>query len=155
MNRNNIINIRPAEQQDFDHLLSWRRSLWPKIPPETHESFLREVLSGPSPSTLPLQIFIAETEAKVGFIEIGLRSRADGCNPRRPVGYIEAWYVEPTQQKRGIGKALILAAENWARGQGCLEMASDTWMDKLEAQMAHEALGFEIVDRCVHYRKSL
>jgi aminoglycoside 6'-N-acetyltransferase I len=34
-------------------------------------------------------------------------------------------------------------------------MASDTWLDALDSQQAHEALGFEVVDRCVHYRKNL
>jgi aminoglycoside 6'-N-acetyltransferase I len=34
-------------------------------------------------------------------------------------------------------------------------MASDAWLDGLESQHAHEALGFEVVDRCVHYRKLL
>ncbi len=155
MNGKNAINIRPAEREDYDHLLDWLCSLWPKVSQESHENFLRDVLTGRSPGTLPLQIFVAEVETKVGFIEVGLRSRADGCNPRHPVGYIEAWYVDPIYQKRGIGKALLLAAEKWARTQGCLEMASDTWMDKPDAQQAHEALGFEIVDRCVHYRKSL
>jgi aminoglycoside 6'-N-acetyltransferase I len=34
-------------------------------------------------------------------------------------------------------------------------MASDTWIDREESQRAHEALGFEVVDRCVNYFKRL
>jgi aminoglycoside 6'-N-acetyltransferase I len=34
-------------------------------------------------------------------------------------------------------------------------MASDTWQDNVDSQRAHEALGFEVVDRCVNYRKVL
>jgi len=34
-------------------------------------------------------------------------------------------------------------------------MGSDTWIDHEDSQLAHRALGFEIVDRCVHFRKSL
>jgi aminoglycoside 6'-N-acetyltransferase I len=34
-------------------------------------------------------------------------------------------------------------------------MASDTWLENEGAQRAHEALGFEVVDRCVNYRKAL
>ena len=44
---------------------------------------------------------------------------------------------------------------SWARLKGCREMASDTWIDHEGSQRAHEALGFEVVDRCVHYRKEL
>ena len=47
------------------------------------------------------------------------------------------------------------AAEEWARGHGCLEMASDALIDNDPSLKAHEALGFEVVDRCVHFRKSL
>ena len=46
-------------------------------------------------------------------------------------------------------------AEAWAREQGCAELASDTWIDNEESQRAHAALGFEVVDRCVNYRKKL
>ena len=54
-----------------------------------------------------------------------------------------------------MGALLLAAAQDWARGQGCVEMASDTWIDNEESQRVHEALGFEVVDRCVHYRKPL
>jgi len=27
----------------------------------------------------------------VGFVEVDLRSHADGCNPAQAVGYIEGW----------------------------------------------------------------
>lgn len=33
--------------------------------------------------------------------------------------------------------------------------ASDTWIDNELSQICHEALGFEVVDRCVHYCKTL
>jgi len=65
------------------------------------------------------------------------------------------WYVEPEHQPRGVGRALIDAAEDWARSQDCTEIASDTWIDNEPSQRAHEALSFEVVDRRVHYRKAL
>ncbi len=91
----------------------------------------------------------------VGFLEVSVRSHADGCDPSTPVGYIEGWYVAPDCRRRKIGARLVAAAESWARDRGCLEMASDAWLDHLDSQRAHEALGFEVVDRCVHYRKAL
>jgi aminoglycoside 6'-N-acetyltransferase I len=47
------------------------------------------------------------------------------------------------------------AAEAWARTQDCHEMASDTWLDSDGSQRAHAALGLEVVDRCVHFKKTL
>jgi aminoglycoside 6'-N-acetyltransferase I len=91
----------------------------------------------------------------IGFVEVGLRSHADGCDTAHAVGFIEGWYVLETWRRRGVGGQLVAAAEQWARTQGCTEMASDTWIDGDVSQRAHEALGYEVVDRCVHLRKRL
>lgn len=106
---------------------------------------------------MPLINLVAEASHRqlVGFLEASLRSHADGCDPSRPVGYIEGWYVIETYRKRGIGKRLLSAAEEWARSYQCAEMASDTWIDNELSQRVHESMGYEIVDRCVHYRKTL
>ena len=106
---------------------------------------------------MPTVILVAETtdQTLVGFVEAGLRSHADGCNTSCPVGYIEGWYVAESHRRRGIGTELLIAAEKWARSHGCAEMASDTWIDDEVSQRVHELLGYEVVDRCVHYRKAL
>ena len=113
-------------------------------------------LFGPT-GTLPSVVLVAhEPHGRiVGFIEVGLRSHADGCDPSFPVGYVEGWYVVPGCRGRKVGARLMAEAEEWARNRGCQEMASDTWLDNLDSQRAHEALGFEVVDRCVTYRKPL
>jgi aminoglycoside 6'-N-acetyltransferase I len=91
----------------------------------------------------------------LGFAEVDLRSHADGCDPARPVGYLEGWYVAAEARRSGVGRRLLSAAEDWARSHGCVEVASDTWVDNELSQACHEALGFQVVDRCVHYRKAL
>lgn len=107
--------------------------------------------------SLPCVTLVAEGEAGglAGFVQAGLRSHADGCNPQRPVGFVEGWFVREEFRRRGIGKQLIEAAEGWARTHGCLEMASDALIDNQQSYDAHRALGFEVVDRCVHFRKTL
>jgi aminoglycoside 6'-N-acetyltransferase I len=148
--------VRPGAPGDADPVARLFFALWPEAPFAEHRAEAVSRLTGNAPSTMPLVIFVAEIEeAVVGFIEVGLRSHADGCDGLHPVGFVEGWGVEPAHQRRGIGRALVGAAEEWARSQGCHEMASDTWIDREASQRAHEALGFEVVDRCVHYRKSL
>jgi aminoglycoside 6'-N-acetyltransferase I len=134
-----------------------REALWPKTPAEEHARELTDILEGKPVTTLPLTILVAEAsdQGLAGFLEVDLRSHADGCNPSRPVGYVEGWYVAENHRHRGIGRRLLAAAEDWARNQGCVEMASDTWVDNDVSQCVHEALGYEVVDRCVHYRKTL
>jgi len=106
---------------------------------------------------MPLINFVAEIAdgTLAGFAEVDLRSHADGCDPKRPVGYLEGWYVIAEYRRSGVGRRLLAAAEEWARSHGCVEMASDTWIDNEVSQRCHEALGFEVVDRCVNYRKAL
>jgi len=151
------ICIRLAQLSDHDQLLCFREALWPQISAEEHARELTLILEGKSVTTLPLIIFVAEAnDGKLaGFLEVDLRSHADGCDPSRPVGYIEGWYVAEKSRHTGIGRKLLAAAEDWARSQGCVEVASDTWIDNEVSQRVHEALGYEVVDRCVHYRKTL
>jgi len=151
------IHVRPAQLSDHDQLLRMREGLWPNASSEEHATELGLILQGKAPVTMPLIILVAELNDRTlaGFLEIDLRSHADGCNPSRPASYVEGWYVAENHRHKGVGKTLLSAAEDWARSQGCLEIASDTWIDNDISQRVHEALGYEVVDRCVHYRKTL
>ena len=153
------IQIRPAHFKDLEQLAPLFVALWPDSSAEEHAHELR-LLLGAKPAlalTMPLIIFVAEANdgTLVGFLEVGLRSHADGCNPAQPVGYIEGWYVAGNHRQRGVGSSLLAQAEDWSRGHGCVEMASDALIDNELSQRAHEALGYAVVDRCVHYRKKL
>ena len=150
------MTVRPAQVSDRDALLKMWLDLWPDADREEHAAEIEAHFHGPPRSTLPLDMLVAEDDGRLeGFVEVGLRSHADGCDSRRPVAYIEGWYVTPEHRRSGVGRALIQAAERWGRSHGCVEVASDTWIDNKESQAAHEALGFEEVDRCVNYRKLL
>jgi aminoglycoside 6'-N-acetyltransferase I len=150
-------SIRLAQLSDRDQLVRFREALWPDSTAEEHAREVALILEGKAPVTMPLVILVAERSNGIlaGFLEVDLRSHADGCNPSRPVGYIEGWYVAENHRNIGIGRKLLAAAEEWARQQGCVEIASDTWVDNEVSQRVHEALGYEVVDRCVHYRKTL
>jgi aminoglycoside 6'-N-acetyltransferase I len=50
---------------------------------------------------------------------------------------------------------LVAAAEEWARSKGCVEMASDTEIDNQVSHTAHGRLGYEEVERLIHFRKPL
>jgi aminoglycoside 6'-N-acetyltransferase I len=152
---NNLVRLaQPDDRDDLAHLFA---ALWPEESAEEHSKELVSLLAGKSPAVMPLLVWVAEAAdgSIVGFIEAGLRSCADGCDMSRPVGYVEGWYVAENYRRSGIGSALLRAAENWAREQGCTEMASDALLENILSHDVHRAAGFTEVDRAVKYRKAL
>lgn len=151
------ICVRMACPADIGPLGRLRAALWPESSAEEHAQELVPILDGKAPGRMPLIEFVAEEPrgALVGFAEVGLRSLADGCDRSHAVGYLEGWYVIESHRAQGIGRKLLHAAEEWAREQGCAEMASDALLANELSQRVHEALGYEEVDRCVRYRKTL
>lgn len=102
-------------------------------------------------------VFVAERPSApglCGFLEVGLRSYAEGCDSS-PVPYLEGWYVDADARLGGVGRALVQAAEAWASTVGYTEMASDTELSNVASQQAHQALGYEEVERSVSFRKQL
>lgn len=144
--------IRPLTPPDQEGWLALRAALWPHLSPASHAAEAAAILA--DPRRYGVFVSVGEDGRLNGFVEVSLRERAEGC-ASSPVGYIEGWFVEADARQRGIGRALIAAAEEWARARGCRELASDADIRNEAGQKAHRALGFEEVERAVHYRKSL
>jgi aminoglycoside 6'-N-acetyltransferase I len=141
--------IRPVKRDDRDAWLRMRDALWPA---EDHGHEIDRYFGAEVRE--PLEVLVAFDEEAVGFVELSIRPYAEGCETDR-VAFVEGWYVEPDARGAGVGAALIRAAEEWARSQGCTEIASDTEVDNVSSAAAHLALGFveAAVVRC--FRKSL
>jgi aminoglycoside 6'-N-acetyltransferase I len=77
-----------------------------------------------------------------------------GAN-QSPVAYIEGIYVEKEYQKQGIGTALIHYAEQWAKEQGCVELASDALIENTASYEFHTKVGFQEVERVVTFIKPI
>jgi len=106
-------------------------------------------------SELIAAAFVAEEGAgTAGFIELSVRPFSDGCESM-PVPHVEGWYVRPQDRGRGVGRALMAAAEEWSRARGFVELASDADLSNVASQLVHEAIGFQEVDRLVKFRKAL
>src|SRR5262245_29285450 len=135
-----------------------RQALWPDDGAETHlreaRRFFAELREGPG--TMPEAVLVAEAAdaTLVGFAEVSRRLYAEGCTTS-PVGFLEGWYVAPGHRRSGVGRALVTAAEAWARGLGCREFGSDAVADNLVSALAHSALGFEEVVVIRSFRKPL
>ena len=71
------------------------------------------------------------------------------------MAYLEGWFVVPEARGRGVGRALIAAAEDWGRAHSCREFASDTELDNDVSAAAHHAVGFVEVGLVRCFRKEL
>jgi aminoglycoside 6'-N-acetyltransferase I len=145
------MHIRELAPTDADEWARMREALWPDATAAEHRAELPDWCGR---SDRVVFVAVREEGGLAAFAEAGLRSVADGCDTS-PVGYLEGWYVDGDVRRRGIGAALVRAAEEWARGLGCVEFASDVELHNDGSQRAHDALGFEEVSRVVTYRKTL
>ncbi len=146
-----MLSIRPLTGDDAETWGRMRSALWPTSVDLDHE--IREFLVGNDPHLAV--VFVADLgSGPIGFVEISLRSYAEGCTAT-PVPYIEGWWVDPPHRGRGIGRELVAVVERWAQDQGFREIASDARVGDEHSHRAHRALGFREIERVVCYRKEL
>ena len=132
--------VRPARAEDRDAVLAMMAALWPDGSDFAFDSDW---------------LFVAEDDRRLSaFVYFSLRPFVDGCDSN-PVPHIEGWWVEPDQRRRGIGRALIAAVENWAIARGFTELGSDTLLSNSLSRSVHLKLGFEPTEQIQYFRKQL
>ena len=145
------MNIRLVQPADRDEWFRMRDCLWTGL----SDDHVREIDAFFATSQDGVTLVVERPDGGLcGFIEISLRNYAEGCISS-PVPYIEGWYVDEDMRRSKLGSRLVQAAEEWARSRGFSEMASDTQLDNEGSQQAHQALGYEEVERIVCFRKDL
>lgn len=130
-----------------------RGALWPS-PAREHAGEIARYFGGKVHEPLEALIAFDEQGTAIGLIELSIRAYAEGCDTDR-VAFVEGWYVDPNARGKGVGGALVGAAEAWARSQGCTELGSDAEVENISSAAAHRAVGFVEtgVVRC--FKKSL
>ena len=145
--------IRAALPSDRAELYRLIHALFPSIPVDELDAEVDDYLARPIDASAII-VAARDTGGLAGFIEVGTRPYAEGCNSS-PVPYVEAWFVDADVRRQGIGRRLFSAAEHWARSRGFTEIASDAEIDNEISIAAHRALGYEITERIVCFRRSL
>lgn len=151
------ITLRPARPDDESFLLglTWRLAAFPlpgwrtarEIDVADHPAILA-ALRQPDPGTL---LLVAEADhAPRGYIFV--TSRVDFFTAE-PHGHIEVLAVEVDAAGRGIGKALIGAAERWATARGYRSLTLNVFAANELARAVYDRLGYQ--PEMVRYRKAL
>lgn len=143
--------IRRLQERDRQAWLALRIALWPREDTDEFEADITGILADPE----AMPAFGAFDGARlIGFAEAAERPWGDGCETA-PVGWLEGIYVDPDYRRHGIGRALVAAVTDWARGRGYSELGSDALIDNHVSLQTHARWGFEETKRMVMFRKRL
>ena len=143
------MGVRELTTADLAAWLAMRRQLWPEEGEEGLAADAADLRSG------RLGVFVwDEGRELLGFAEVTMRSIVDGATTT-PTGYLEGWWVHPEHRRRGIGRALVDAAGEWAQRRGASEMGSDSVLGNTLGEEAHRALGFEEVGAVTQWLRRL
>jgi aminoglycoside 6'-N-acetyltransferase I len=146
--------VREARVEDVETWVRLRAQLWPDADVEQLAREARDFFGERAVPTLEAVFVAVEAAEPSGFLELGVRAFADGCDSM-PVPHVEGWYVEPFARGEGSGRALMRAAEGWARSHGFSELASDTEIENEASLRAHIRFGFAETERLIKLRKLL
>lgn len=147
------IEVRRVSASDHAEWRRMRTALWPHGQSE-HDEEIEAYLRAAADASAAVFVAVRAAGGLAGFVELRLRDFAEGCTSS-PVAYIEGWFVDDDVRQRGVGEALMGAAEEWARGHGLRELASDCDFDNEVSLRAHLALGFREAERVICLRKEL
>ncbi|MCX7014788.1 MAG: GNAT family N-acetyltransferase [Candidatus Sumerlaeota bacterium] len=115
------MEIRRIRREDAPVWARQRTDLWPDDGHEREiEAFFTRQLAEPE----EVLVAVDAAEGIVGFVELSVRCRVEGCSTDR-VGYVEGLYVVPRWREKGAARALLRASVGWACQRGCREFASD------------------------------
>ncbi|MEA5123502.1 aminoglycoside 6'-N-acetyltransferase [Xanthomonas floridensis] len=142
--------VRAAVAADAHALLALRLALWPDA-----DDGLDDLQAALAQSAASHLVVVDDADAPLGFAEVSVRHDHVNGTDSTPVGFLEGWYVVPAWRGRGLGRALVAAAAEWTRDQGCAALASDARLEDSNAQAAHAACGFEPTERVVYFRLQL
>jgi aminoglycoside 6'-N-acetyltransferase I len=129
-----------------------RQVLWPTCSERRNATEMREYLADPD----RYGVFLATRPdgSFAGFVEVSLRPNyRAGSHP--PIGYLEGLFVDGPYRRRGIGRALVRAAEGWARERGVREMGSDAFPSNHQSRAAHHSYGYRERERLIVFQKRL
>lgn len=143
--------IKIAEDKDLEVLACVAIKLWSSHTVDDLVDEFRGLMKGCN-----CVFFIAYVgDVAVGFSQCAKRlDYVEGCKTS-PVGYLEGVYLDKDYRRQGIAGQLLAACEDWARGQGCREFASDCEADNLTSLDFHLASGFVEANRVICLTKML
>lgn len=148
-----VMELRKARLEDADQWARMRECLWAGTRQE-HLVKIGSFLVNKSTEIVDAFVLDRGNGLLGGFIEINVRCHTEGALANE-VPHIEGWYVDEDLRGQGYGRALFEVAEHWALAHGFTAVASNADISNTDSIDTHKAMGYEEVDRVVHFIKKL
>jgi GNAT superfamily N-acetyltransferase len=152
------VKIRPASASDEAFILrltdqlgtfpvpAWRTAA--EIAAADH-IILLDALHEPAPET---SLLVAEEHQGKPLGYVFSSTRKDYFTHERHA-HVEVLAVDPSAQGQGVGKALMQAAETWARDRGYRRITLNVFAQNDRARQFYEQLGYQ--PETIHYLREL
>ncbi|NLA81399.1 MAG: GNAT family N-acetyltransferase [Clostridiaceae bacterium] len=142
------IKIRQAKPQDLDQVLRLSAELFQDNDPQELAGSYQKSLINPQEAFFLVQ----EGPEAIGFAHMSIRhDYVEGALEDQACAYLEAIYIQEDWRLQGLGRRLVQVCRQWARDQGCRQLASDTPLDNQSSLDFHLKLGFSEAGRLVHF----
>lgn len=139
------IEIRPFEEQDRARVMSMSTRLLTGVATwrdraaaeQAVRSWVADSLDAADPAKRPVVVAVAD-ETVVGFVTVGTRPHWAG----EVDAYVGELIVDEQATGHGVGRALMAAAEGWARDAGHRRLSIETGAANVVARDFYAALGY-------------
>lgn len=91
----------------------------------------------------------------VAFAQCTLRKDYVEGAETSPVGYLEGIFVDAPFRRKGIGRKLVGACEEWSRKKGAVEFGSDCESENASSAAFHKKAGFAEAGRIICFIRKL
>ncbi|NUP80157.1 MAG: GNAT family N-acetyltransferase [Nonomuraea sp.] len=140
-----FVRVRPVREEDFDAVMALAERLTEGIAawrdPRAVVAAGREWLAGALDPAREQggAVFVAVAEGEVvGVVSVNTHRHFTGT----PEAYVGELAVAAHAVRTGVGRLLMGAAEDWARGQGVRHLTLETAAANTNARRFYAALGF-------------
>ena len=148
------IRVHQATVRDLDAVMELRLALLREHPDHPIYGRLRADIGQRARELFTTQlrsateaIFLAERESVVAGILRCVESMGSPLLDPARYAYVSSVYVRPEVRRRGVLRALLLAADAWAEDRGLDQMRLHNVAGSASAEGAWTALGFHVVEQ--------
>ena len=132
------MRVRPMTARDVDEVAALSGQLgYPATATQVQERF-RVLAQDPDSSVF---VAVAEGGRVAGWVHVLARRFLESDLHAEIGGLV----VDAGARRRGVGKTLVMAAEEWAQEHGCATVRVRSNMKRVEARPFYERMGYRVV----------